>query len=615
MLKRFLTRSLKLSIVGAILCAGRAYGGAIMAELDRAEGSLGESFLLTLSIEGSHDDDPAIPEIPGLILRQQGVNRSMSIINGQVSGELHVSYGIYPQKAGEFQIPSITMIIDGKKEATLPLTLKVLANGAGNGGGQGVGGSSGSQNGAKANGKSTSPQDQDTGGVAIERLCPNTTPLVGQQVLCTLRVLHQGNLNGGSRISQSSADFRRFDVEGEKRYQEAIGGQRYGVIELKEIVVPMRSGSLELPPYALQARVLIRGRGPNGIDKFFNRFGGGVFNFDMGFTEEKEVTLKSPVLKFEVRPLPEQGKPPNFHGLVGVYQLSATTSKTRVKVGETVTITITISGEGILDQLVDLPLNLEQYGKVYPDKPEYSEQAAGEIGIRSTKTFKFALVPTKEGELQLGKIDLPVFDPKQNHYVVLTADLGQLTVDPGKADEKPLVVGNQTAPAAREDVKVLAQDLIGPHPADALTSRQDLSKSELLVLAGTGGGSLLLGFGLMGFAHWRNGRQVDPNSWRRSQAFRSLKTTFAQATSGQDAGRAFRTYIGDKLGTRGEALTAREVLDRLNGLGLQPDTLSDAGKLLHAIESAEYGGTAGTMPVAEMVQKFEHLAQEVEKRC
>src|SRR5262249_37297271 len=160
----------------------------------------------------------------------------------------------------------------------------------------------------------------------------------GQQVVCTMRVYHQGNLNGGQRLSGSSPDFRRFNVEGEKRYQKSVNGQRYAVIELREIVVPMRPGNLELPPYSLDARILVWNRRGGALNKFLDHFGG-AFNFDMGFTEEKAVTIASEPQTFTVESLPEKGKPQDFTGLVGDFMLTARAGKTTVPAGETVTIT------------------------------------------------------------------------------------------------------------------------------------------------------------------------------------------------------------------------------------------------------------------------------------
>lgn len=620
MTKSFLSATVLLAL------SSPAAAGTITGELDRTEGTLGESFLLTLAIEGSRDSDLDVPEVPGLVFRQQGISQSTSITNGQMVSELHVSYGIYPQRAGEFAIPSFSITLDGKKEATLPLALRVLASGQKGATPQGQAQSRPGQQGqqGQTQGQGSNAKAPDTGGVFIERECANVVPLVGQQVMCTMRVYHRGNLNGGNRLNQSSADFRRFNVEGEKRYQKIVSGQRYAVIELREIVVPLRGGKLELPPYALDARVLTWNRKSNPFNKFFDNFGGGAFNFDMNFTEEKEVTIKSDPQIFDVRPLPDAGKPAGFSGLVGDFQLAAAASKSKVLTGETVTITITITGDGILDQVDQLPLALEKLGRVYPDKPEYSEQIQGDAGIRSTKTFKYALVPSRAGSFDLGAVDVSVFNPKTSQYVTLEAKLGPLIVEPGKAEEKPLVVGAAGTPVnpGREVVKELGQDLVGPHGGDLLLADQGFSRAQLFALSGAGGGSLLLAFGVMGLDRLRQRRRAaDPSLARRSAAFRTYKEQMseAQAAAGPAsvslAHKAFRTYVGDKFGLKGSALSSRDLLSRLEALSLPAERLSDARRVLGQLEAAEFGGSTVGADARALVGSLDTLVGEVEKRC
>ncbi len=595
------------------IAAPAAVAGTISAELDRAAGTLGESFLLTVSIAGSRDSDLEVPDVAGLVLRRQGVSQQTTIVNGRIQMEVHVTFAIYPQQAGEFTIPSLTIQLDGQKESSLPLTLRVDATGTAQGGAAGQGSGAAGQGSGSASGTAAAAQAAaDTGGVFLERECTTASPLVGQQIPCVVRIYHRGNLNGGQRLNQSSADFRRFNVDGEKRYQKIVSGQRYAVIELKEIVVPTRAGALDLPPYALDAHVLVANRRGNPFEKFLDRFGGGGFNFDMGFTEEKQITVQTAPTPFEVRALPDAGKPAAFNGLVGDFKLSVSVSKSSIAAGETVTITITIVGDGILDQVDQLPLSLEQIGRVYPDKPEYTEQVSGDSGIHSSKTFKFALVPSKAGKYELGDVNLPIYNPKLEQYVTLNAPLGPLIVDPGKAEEKPLVVGSQGPDVPnRSDVKVLAQDLLGPHAPALLDRNDELTPGALGALAGSGAGSMLLSLALVGAGRLRRRRGASPERERRSKALTTYREQKGKTPT--EAYRAFRSYLGDKLGLAGAALTSRDVLDQLGKLGLAEDGLRRAKSLVERFDQAEFSGTFGGNADA-LGRELDELVQEIEKR-
>lgn len=379
----------------ALMQAPLALAGSISAELSPTDGALGDTFVLTLMLEGANRSDPVIPNVDGLQFQQQGVSQSMSIVNGQSTSQLQLTVLVVPERAGDFTIPSITAEVDGQKVATVPLKLKVRAAGAQGGGAQAQRGGTANPN-ANAGAKGASGGAAESTGVFIERECDATSVYIGQQVTCTMRLYHRGNLNGGQRVSQSSADFRRFNIDGEKRYQKVVNGQRYGVIELKELVVPTKSGNLDLPPYSIEARVLVWTKQNNPLDKFFDKFGGGVFNFDLNFTEERAVTVASEPQRFQVKPLPDAGKPRNFGGLVGLFHLDANLSKAKIAAGDTVTITITIEGNGLTDTLGDIGPTLTNIGKVYPDKPEYLEQITAENGIvskRFTSTPSYRVGP------------------------------------------------------------------------------------------------------------------------------------------------------------------------------------------------------------------------------
>lgn len=603
-----LPHALLAAAVGLELLAGStALAGSITAELNRTEGELGEAFILTVSIEGVRDADPEAPQVPGLVVRQQGVSESTMFNNGHRVSELQVSYAVYPQQAGDFTIPSFKVQVDGKQEASLPLKLKVRPAGQAANGAPATNGqpSQGQPQGAPGQTQAGKPaaksKVQDTGGVFLERECDKTSPYVGQQVVCTVRVFHRGNLNGGQRIMESTPEFRRFNLEGEKRSQRLVNGQRYAVIELKEIIVPTKPGRLELPPYTIDARVLTWSKKNNPLDKFFDNFGGGVFNFDLAFTEEKNVTVKSDATPFDVRPLPEAGRPPGFGGLVGAYQMQTAVSRRQLPAGETLTVTVTVSGDGLTDVLADPTLPFGQLGKVYADKPEYKEETSPTTGIHSKKTFKVALVPANPGTFSLGKVEVPTFDPKKGSYVTLSADLGQIIVDPGKAEEKSVVIGKAAAgETAKETVKELGKDLLGLHRNADLTAQQTITKSFSLFLFLFGIAPSSLAFLALGWLTYRSRRGYDVAGQRRAQALRRYREAAGKALTEIDAGhiepglglayRAFKDYLGDKVNLHGSSLAAREVDTLLGRLGATAELKQHAMTLVSQLESVEFGG-------------------------
>lgn len=611
-------------LLTALLSSSQAWAGSISAELNRTEGEIGETFGLTVFIEGQLQGDVQIPAVNGLVITRSGYNQSMNIINGQAFPEVSLIYTINPQQSGVFTIPGISATIDGKKETTVPLTLNIRSAGAPSNQAQTPAG--GAKNQPNTSGKRAA---EDTGGIFIERECANKTPYLGEQVVCTVRINHRDNLVGGQRLSENSADIRRFHIEGERRFARTLNGQRYSVIELREIIVTKRSGEIPVPPFGLQARILTWSRRNNPLDKFFDRFGGGAFNFDFNYTEEKEVTIRSEQLNFQVKPLPEEGKPANFAGVVGEFNLNANLSKNRVPAGETLTITVELSGTGILDSVADIRPQVDALGRVYNDKPEYKEEVTPENGIRSSKIFKYALVPKAAGEYDLGAIEVPVFNPKLGQYTILRSELGKLIVEPGAAESTaPVVVGAQTTSpgTGKEDVKVLGQDLLGPHRTTNLMDSQELTATDWGLLAAMGGGPMTFALGAFAAGYLRSRRSHNPRLQRRAKALRLCTEAMERArqqcqqgnceTGISTADRAFREFLGDKLGQAGSAFTSRDVDTKLTQLGLSTESRLRATELQSKFERVAFGGRAPAPDEAQRwIQDLEALVEEIDPKC
>jgi hypothetical protein len=126
--------------------------------------------------------------------------------------------------------------------------------------------------------------------------------------------------------------------------------------------------------------------------------------------------------------------------MVGSFTLKATVSDREIVAGETVTLTIDLSGQGALDRMQDFKVRVTGV-RVYDDKPELSEKVEPGAGLVSTKRFKFAVVPQQPGELSLGSIKLTAFNPFTERYEELSADLGRISVKEGvshaKSDQDP----------------------------------------------------------------------------------------------------------------------------------------------------------------------------------
>ena len=105
-------------------------------------------------------------------------------------------------------------------------------------------------------------------------------------------------------------------------------------------------------------------------------------------------------------------------------------------------------------------LKLPASVKVYADKPVLEEKPHLTKGIFSRKVFKFALVPTAKGEVNLGNYEESYFSPEEKTFKSLTTKLGTIKVAKGEAVAKPSVVASAPGSPIQKEVEATGNDLV-----------------------------------------------------------------------------------------------------------------------------------------------------------
>jgi hypothetical protein len=374
--------------------------GSLQAILERQQLSLGESVMLELIVESNDVKTPDLPVVADLEVRAAGESSQYSFVNGKVSAKKSYNFQLTPKRTGEFVIPPFGVFVDGKNLMTPELKLSVLSNAPPPGG-----------SGAVA-------PNQDAQ-VFVQTSLDHKEVYVHQSVIMYLRIYHRVPVFEHAHEFKAPIEILNFEVEGERTYQEVIGGETYQVKELRRVLKPMQVGIFDLEP--VRVRVVMpaaRRRNPDPFDLF-----SGFQNL-----QRQAQVLEAEPLELTALDLPE-GAPADFSGLVGDFTLESDLAPTSLQVGGTSTLTLKLHGEGFIKDLSPLTLPPTPVGiKVYADKPEFGEQLQGSGGIRSSGSFKFALVPTQEGSFNLPEMTMTVFSPTKKSYEVLKVGLGTLVV-------------------------------------------------------------------------------------------------------------------------------------------------------------------------------------------
>lgn len=573
--------------------------GTATLNLHPREGELGDTFQLSVTISGSLDGDVEIPSIKDLEVLSSGTSTSMSWINGKYSKETAYNFILEPYKEGSYTIPSMKLKIDDEWVHTKQIQFKVRAAGAV----------------PPPSSQGGSAQDEESRSnpyLFIERSFSNSSPYIGEPIVVTTKLYHRVDLQGVENRSEKVSGARVLDIK-QDNSQEERGGDLYNVIVIQQTLLPLRSGVLEIPPFRVKAAMLLptkKRRRSRGFDSFFDDF------FSRGQVTEKMVSSKAAELK--VRDIPQIGRPKNYNGLVGVFRVLSHLNPKSLKAGDTSTLTVSVDGVGALDAFHSLDVDFGADLRVYPDKPELEEQASASHGLESKRTFKLALVPAKEGDYDLGSIEIPYFDYKEKAFKTLKTDLGTLTVRGGT----PVSVSSaQTLPplsTAAKSVQTLGSDLVDIHrtwdAADHSLSQKDFRRAAWILGFPT---LLCLILLILNFLKKRSGMS---RSKRRKEALKALENILRESSKSSEhlemAYQAYKQYLGAKFDVHASGLTAKEIRSLLSKYKVPSELLERVESLCNTIEQAQYaGGALSEEKISKLRASMKSLAREIEHQC
>ncbi len=238
-----------------------------------------------------------------------------------------------------------------------------------------------------------------------------THVVVGQQVTVSMYLYGDATSHDPGMVDiheATAADFVKRtlfeDDNGDRAVQRAlVGGRPYNVRLLRKwALFPIKTGDLVVTPMEL---TLQRSRSTG------------------------DPSRKSEVITVHVTEPPTEGRPPGYAiGDVGKFSLSADTTPRAIEEDGAVGVTLTLSGSGNLPAMITPPA---QAGLEWL-APEVHEKvgAMKDDHYGGSRTFSYVVRIHKTGDVRLGFIRVPFWDPSTRRYDVARADLGPVTVRP-----------------------------------------------------------------------------------------------------------------------------------------------------------------------------------------
>ena len=545
-------------IIGLLLAATRSFADvSVSAAVDQARISFGESVVLTINVTGSQNAPaPTLPKIDGLNFGGPSLNQNFSMINGQISQSVSLAYQVTPTRTGEFTIPSLEVNVGGKIYRTEPIKLSVGKPGV-------------------------QPELQQS---LFARVRMNSQQVfLGQTAPLDVILFARANVPvRGLAGFNAEADGLGYKNAGNLRTgTQVINGESFNIYLIEGAISPTRAGTLNFGPCVIKVQLANQARNRSIFDEMFGR------------VDLREVPVTIDATPVEVLSLPVEGRPADFAGAIGQWNLEVEAKPTEVTVGDPITLTVKLTGTGNVDTVPPVQLeNLASF-KTYDTTAKTTKN---ELNTTGERIFQQVLVPKDATVTQLPVVQLSYFDPLAKTYRIVTRGPIPIKVKAGTGTHAAIVNGALRArPSERlgQDI-VYLKGVAGSLPAPDFAGTPLFWILNLLPVGGLAGALLW---------KWRHDKLTGDVAYaRRSRAARLARKNLSVATGYEEIQRALQEYLGDRLNIPSSGITASVVEERQLPVAVRV--------IFEACDAARFAGQA--QDVAALKQQVEQVIDELE---
>ena len=341
---------------------------------------LGEKARLDLTISGDtfikHIEAPKFNFLPEFLAVPLHSETTPRLEADKIAVSMAWAYDLIPQAVGDFSLSDVRFAYQGTTYFANPGSIRVS--------------------------RADTYHDPSTGSIhQVEVEVDTAEPYLNAPVIYTFRYLYTAVLPTQASPTAQLPSFSDVLVEELPTlppHTQQIRGKTFWVKEQSRRLYPQKTGQVLIQPATLLLPV------PRG-----------------------RKTLKTGALKLTIRPLPEIGKPTDFSGAVGEYEISAQVDRSAVEAGSALTLSVRISGHGNM-QTVSAP-KLPTINGVVVNGPNSVDDPAP-----TSRTYAYALVPARTGALRIPAIAYTYFDPSRAVYATTQTTPIPVSVRPNPND-------------------------------------------------------------------------------------------------------------------------------------------------------------------------------------
>jgi len=528
---------------------------------------------------------PEMPEIANCDVRFLTRTTHTSIVNFQQESAEIYAYELTPRTVGELVIPPIRVSSGRRELTTAERRIPVRASDA-----------------AEL--------------LVVQVDSPTRRAYVGQRIPLELIIWVKPFRDRARRVNLSQEDMRRLFTEaslgpfqgegirmGRREWQSADGTkQTYYTFEASTDYVPDRPGLLTFDGIVVGLNY------PKtvSVDRFWGT---------PEIVSARSLRVGPDVAPIEIMPLPAEGRPANFTGAVGIYQISVGASPLAVRVGDPIELTIDIGGSGVLETLA--PPRLDQDPLLTRLFRVPAEELAGQV-VGKVKRFTQTIRARSADATEIPPIEYPYFDPDAREYRVARSSPLPLNVSAGESLATGEVVAAPVAPAATERSAHAVDGLRGIETGEAavLARPHPLHVAQVLTATTVPAGVFLLSW--LGVVGWR-ARFADPVARRRQSAGRTAHRRLAaarrlppQAHAGA-VHAALAGYLADRFNEPPGRLVGADAVRYLRERGAADPLLRQWAELIERCELAAFAASDAPAADGWLVDAAQHCLAAAER--
>lgn len=385
---------------------------------------VGEKFAVTYTVidgDGSNLNAPRIDGCKFLYGPSTSSSSSFTMVNGQSKTSSRVEYTFLymAESAGSYQVPSASIVVNGKTLTTKPATIMVVDRGSGSGNDPN-GNRSRQQVQVDDPDTQTADRAVNSNDLFVRIILNKSTAYEQEAIECTIKLFTKYSISSFLPTRQPSFDgflIDEVDVSNATGQMETYNGQNYMTAVLKKcIIFPQKSGKLTINSGEYDLNVVQYDQVNMGF-------------FTVRDPKERKLKVSSNSASIEIKPLPSP-RPAGFTNAVGQFQVESRLVGNTFKTNDPATLMYTITGKGnikyIQEPTIDFPAEMEQY----TPKSDISGEVTGAT-VSGKMSIDYTFVPQSVGDYTIPGGNFVYFDPSTGRYESISLPSHKIKVEKG----------------------------------------------------------------------------------------------------------------------------------------------------------------------------------------